>query len=259
MSTAGQVWAHVQDGTVREIYTIPLVVDGMTIYDLFTNGTEWNEITDVVPPPGEGWTFDGNTYAPPQPPTQTVETVIPLLLAYGDYVSAAGILFQPETASTPSLFATDEASTSKLTSAFSMVQIGLWPAEGPWRAADGTYPLLTPKDVTALAKSAAAYVQMCMAFEATLALRLQTDPTIDYTVGWPPNGPYYTNPPPPPAPRIAGSAGITLDAHLGLHTGIAVQADCGMAFTAGVFVSAGAALEGDAGLTLDAHVEGLDA
>ena len=99
----------------------------------------------------------------------------------------AGVYVTPSGATSPHLFATDDASQGKILTAFTAAKEGMWVDGSVWKCADGTFVAMTAADVITLAQTAQVYIQKCYANEAVLQQALQTDLNTDLTVGWPSN------------------------------------------------------------------------
>lgn len=59
-------WARVQDDIVRELFDLPAEWADKKPADLFDPGIgDWIDVTTTDPKPGQGWTYDGSTFAEP--------------------------------------------------------------------------------------------------------------------------------------------------------------------------------------------------
>lgn len=89
--------------------------------------------------------------------------------------------------------ATDRESVSQLNGSYGSLKNGLI-ADTPWKAADGSFTLVTLTELEPIAQGVAAHVRSCFAaeqahVEAIEALYTQAElDAYDINTGWPPNG-----------------------------------------------------------------------
>lgn len=137
---------------------------------------------------GKQLTADKNGYPIAIDPPQPVRTKVALLgkvAAQRWQVETGGILI----GGTP--IATDRESQAQLTSACTSLKGGLI-ADTPWKAADGSFTMVTLAEIEPVAQAVAAHVRACFAAEqahaeAIDALQTQAElDAYDINTGWPP-------------------------------------------------------------------------
>ena len=131
--------------------------------------------------------WNGSALVAVPPPVPTVAGSLAALDTLRQQKQSAGVMFQPSGAAAPSLFATDDASQAKLLAEYVAASSGLRGGTGPWKAADGSFVVLSDNDVKALAAKARAYVVACYAREQALAGVVAASPAADITQNWPSN------------------------------------------------------------------------
>lgn len=166
------------------------------------------------------------TYAPTAPAPITTAAALAALDVVAQAKEAAGILFQAQAATVPSLLPTDTSSQGKLLSAFVAAGAGLWVDGTYWKMADSaTFVPFTKMDVEVAAQAALAYVAGCASAQARIAALLVADPALDIAASpmWPGNGPFVA---PRAAPKAAAD-GVAFDVAEAVETN-PVRADAVM-------------------------------
>lgn len=171
------IYARIDGQTVAELISTDLDITTLHHPDIM-----WAEVSEVVPE--TGWLYQDGVFSPPISAARTKASLLTEVAAKRWQMETGGIIISGHP------IATDRESQSQLNSAYTSLKNELI-TDTPWKAADGTFTLVTLTEIEPVAQAVAAHVRACFAAEqahaeAIDALQTQAElDAYDIATGWP--------------------------------------------------------------------------